>query len=159
MAWFHDYLNHYFTTSLSISFSLILRRYWKEKVQPSKLLHSWVGTVEPNYWTMGIIKHPIHWEKPCTMALHLPFLFLFFFFNVHGCVCLHISLCTICMQAWCPQKPEQGSRFPRTRVIDDCKILNARWELNPGLLGKQILNKWVIFQLHSIPDILGDSHS
>lgn len=49
--------------------------------------------------------------------------------------CLHICLCIVCM--WCPQRPEEGIRFPGTQVRDDQKPQCGSWELNSCPLQEQ----------------------
>lgn len=55
-------------------------------------------------------------------------------------VCLHIYMCTTCIQ--CLQNPEGGFRSPRTDITNSCKLLCGCWELNLGFLRKSevILN-------------------
>jgi hypothetical protein len=45
--------------------------------------------------------------------------------------CLHLCLCTMCTQAWCPQRSEDGSQ--ETGVGDSCEPPCGLWESNPGL--------------------------
>ena len=39
--------------------------------------------------------------------------------------------------SWCPGRPEEGSIFPGTGIVDECEPLCACWELNLGLLGEE----------------------
>lgn len=41
-----------------------------------------------------------------------------------------MSLYHIHMHAWCLRKPEDGIRFPETRLTDHCELPCVRWELN-----------------------------
>lgn len=57
-------------------------------------------------------------------------------FNFASCIwifCLHACMYT----TWCPQRPEEGIRFPEIRVKNCCELPYECWELNPGFLEKQ----------------------
>lgn len=54
-----------------------------------------------------------------------------YFYYVYRCFALCVSL--YCVLAWCPQKPEEGVRSPRTGIIDS-SALNC-WTASSLLLG------------------------
>lgn len=51
--------------------------------------------------------------------------------NLPACM----SVCHV--HAWCLQSPEEGIRFPRTRVADGCELACGCWESNSGPLEEQ----------------------
>ena len=61
------------------------------------------------------------------------FLFLIFYLFLFYFMCMNVlpaCLSVHHMSAWCPGKPEEGIRFPRTGVTDGCKTPSVCWELN-----------------------------
>jgi hypothetical protein len=50
-------------------------------------------------------------------------------------VCLHVWLCTTCMQ--CLQKPEGGARSLGTEVTDSCELPSGCWESSLSPLEEQ----------------------
>ena len=56
-----------------------------------------------------------------------------------------VWICVMC--AWCPQRAEEGIRFPATAVTDGYKPPWRCWELNQGPQQEQqesALNHWAI---------------
>ena len=49
---------------------------------------------------------------------------------------MHVCLCSMCMK--CPQRPEEGARFPETVVTDGCGR-PCGWEPSLGPLQEQVL--------------------
>lgn len=63
--------------------------------------------------------------------------YLFIFTCLFMYVCLHIWVCTICVP--CPCRTGTGIWSPRNGVTGGCDLSCWCWELNPGLLLKQVL--------------------
>ena len=47
--------------------------------------------------------------------------------------CTHVH----CVQVWCPQRPEEGTRSPGTGVTDGCDLPYGCWEPISGPLKEQ----------------------
>jgi hypothetical protein len=71
--------------------------------------------------------------------------FYMFLFKLNLCVWVFcLDMCVYHLQSWCPQKPEEGIRFPGFGVTDGCELLCGFWELNLGAVEEHpnALNCW-----------------
>jgi hypothetical protein len=48
-------------------------------------------------------------------------------------------MCVCVLHEWCLQRPEESNRSPETRITDCCEPSCGSWELNSGLVGKQMV--------------------
>lgn len=79
-------------------------------------------------------------EQPALLAMKstcssLIDLFKVFLFYVYECFCLHVSLCTKCVQ--CPWSSEEGAASLGTGVRNGRVLPCGHLELNRGSLGEQ----------------------
>lgn len=77
----------------------------------------------------------IHIKSLSYLCLFLSF-FLMYVFYICGCFA---CMCVCVLHEWCLQRPEESNRSPETRITDCCEPSCGSWELNSGLVGKQMV--------------------
>lgn len=49
-------------------------------------------------------------------------------------ICMQACMLPICRY---PRRPEEGTRFPDIKTMEDCDLSCGYWKLNPGTLQKE----------------------